>query len=136
MYRGRREVVSGLSRTLFAAFGGRVALHLFVWLWLAVVFLEPPLLIGLSALGVARLPGPAVALAGAAVALSLALWLITCIRFRLPLYLAALYPAIIFFTVLIALRSAAVTLTGQATWKGRPVARLDAQTEPNTGDLS
>lgn len=132
MYRGFHEVVSGLSRTLFAAFGGRVALHLFVWLWLAVVFLEPPLLLALSALGIAALPATAMALAGAAVGLALGLWAITCARFRFPLVLAALYPAIILFAVLIALRSAVVTVTGRATWKGRPMVRADDPAETTT----
>lgn len=121
MYRGRSEVVAGISRTLYAVFGNLPA-HLFVWLWLGIVFLEPPVLLAAAALG-APLPGTAVALAAGCVAAALVLWLITAVRFRFPLYLALLYPVVVALGVAIALRSAVLTAMGRTTWKGRPVAR-------------
>ena len=121
MYRGRAEVVAGISRTLYAVFGNLPA-HLFVWLWLGVAFVEPPVLLAAAALG-APLPGEAVALAAGCVAAALVLWLITALRFQFPLYLALLYPVVVAVGVGIALRSAVLTALGRTTWKGRPVVR-------------
>ena len=123
MYRDAGEVIRGISRTLFAVFGNRVFVHLFVWLWLAVVFLEPIMVLGLGLMGYA-LPAGAMWLAGGSVGVSLVLWGLIYHRLRVPLYLALLYPASILFTVMIAIRSVIVTLTGRVTWKGRQLAAM------------
>lgn len=122
MYHGLREVVSGLSRTLFAAFGGNLLLHLFIWLWLAVVFLEPPAVLIAAALQ-APLAGFSVGLAALGAGLGLLLWAITCARFHYPAWLVPLYPLVTGFAVFLALRSAVVAVTGRGTWKGRAMAR-------------
>ena len=121
MYRSAGEVLTGVSRSLYAVFNN-LALHLFVWLWMGVAFLEPPVVLLLTALGVPG-PGPVVVLAAVATLIALALWLITCAKFRLPLVLAPLYPAIVLAGVAIALRSALLSRLGRTTWKGRRIMR-------------
>ncbi len=44
-------------------------------------------------------------------------------RLRFPLYLTFIYPAIIFLTIIIAIRSLVLTLAGCAVWKGRRIQR-------------
>lgn len=97
-------------------------LFVLIWLWLGIVFLEPPLLLGLS-LGGVPLAGFSPGLAIAAMVLAFLLWGLFCWRFGFPLYLACLYPVIIALAIFIALRSLLLTLRGHATWKGRTLSR-------------
>jgi chlorobactene glucosyltransferase len=120
MYTSGREVVQGVSRTLFAVFRGSIPFYLFAWLWLSIAYLEP-----LGVLGI-RLAGHPVStlslgLSAASVLISLTVWLITYRRFRVPSYLAVLYPFTILALGAIAARSLFIALTGRGTWKGRPV---------------
>lgn len=122
MYRDFRQAFRGLSKSLFPAFGYRVLFFLFVWLWLGVVFLEPPLVLLSGAVG---LTGPATALwlATCEVALALVLWTLAVWRFRYPWYLAPLYPVILGISIVIALSSFFAYVLGRASWKGRSLLR-------------
>jgi chlorobactene glucosyltransferase len=125
MYQDAHQVLEGFSKNLFAAFDFRIVPFLFVWLWLALVFVEPLALLVWSKL-VPVFAGPSPGLAAAAIAVSLLLWVITHWRCRFPPYLAVLYPLTILVAVAIALRSMILTFAGRATWKGRqlPVPRV------------
>jgi chlorobactene glucosyltransferase len=118
MYQDARQVLEGFSKNLFAGFDYRIIPFVFVWLWVGLVFCEPPAILLLRAM-VPRWSGPSPWLAAAAIAVSLLLWGITHWRFGFPLYLAFLYPLTVLLTVAIAMRSMVVTLSGRATWKGR-----------------
>lgn len=118
MYQGTRQVLEGFSKNLFAGFDYRIIPFVFVWLWLGLLFCEPPAILLLRAM-VPGWSGPSPWLAAAAIAVSLLLWGITHWRFGFPLYLAFLYPLTMLLTVAIAMRSMVVTLSGRATWKGR-----------------
>jgi len=122
MYQDFSQAYEGLSKNLFAVFDYHVLFFILIWLWLGVVFLEPPLLLALSLVGV-PLAGFSPGLAIAAIALALLLWGLFCWRFEFPLYLAFLYPVIIALVIFIALRSLLFTLRGRATWKGRTLDR-------------
>lgn len=115
MYRNFNQAYEGFSKNLFAAFGYNAPLFIAIWLWLALVFLAPPLLLALWLLGLAASP----ALNLAAVGMALALWGLCLGRLRLPLHLALVYPLSVALAVLIATRSLVLTVTGQAVWKGR-----------------
>ncbi len=125
MYKDGRQVLEGFSKNLFAAFDYRIAPFLFVWLWLGLVFCEPPAILLLRTMAPSW-AGPSPGLAAAAIGVSLLLWGITYKRSGFPLYLVILYPVTMLLTVAIALRSMALTLAGRATWKGRrlPAARV------------
>jgi chlorobactene glucosyltransferase len=118
MYRKAGQVFEGLSKNLFAALGQRLLFFIGVWVWLAIVFLLPVAVLIAAVLGV---PVPAVdariALVG--VALGLASWGISHLRFGFPLGLTLLYPITMLLALSIAVRSAILTLQGRATWKGR-----------------
>jgi chlorobactene glucosyltransferase len=122
MYQDFHQAYQGFSKNLFAVFDYRLLPFVFVWIWLGIVFLEPPLIVILCLTGCTFLPANLI-LAGTAVAISLGLWLLTYWRFRVPLYCALFYPLTISLVVLIAFRSLIMNLKGQAAWKGRSLPR-------------
>ncbi len=122
MYTGFRAALEGFTKNLFAVFDFRLAEYLFVWVWMALVTLEPLAVLALWPLGVGR---DVFALWPALLAVGemLALWLIAMARLRFPRYLALLYPVSLLLLVFIAFRSLLWTATGRATWKGRALPR-------------
>ncbi|MGQ9494591.1 MAG: glycosyltransferase [Anaerolineae bacterium] len=121
MYHNFREVYEGFSKSLFAFFDYRVALFLFIWLWLLVAFWEPLVVLALGLMGVVS--AASMSVAGLAVLLSLLLWGLTHWHFGFPLYLALCYPFSVLLAVAIAQNSLYLTLSGRATWKGRRLGR-------------
>jgi len=122
MYKGRAQVIEGFSKNLFAVFGYRLLPFLFVWLWTWAAFWVP-WGVWLAFIAGARVSPLALTLAAVAVVESFSSWAIFYWRFRLPLYLACLYPLTTLLFVAVAVRSLLLTLTGRATWKGRPLAK-------------
>ena len=121
MYGSGQEAYNGLCKNLFAAFGFHLLPYLFVWLWLAVVFLEPPILLGLFALDLA--PHAQVLFILLCMGLSLSLWLVPYQRLGLPWYLAAVYPMTMLVIELVAIRSLWLSVSGRLVWKGRALIR-------------
>ncbi len=121
MYRSGSEARAGLSKNLFAAFEFRLLPYLYAWLWLAVMFLEPPLVLGLGAMGL--LPGVRVAPILLCMGLSVALWWVPYRGLRLPWYLALLYPLTLAAIESVAWRSLRLTVSGRLQWKGRDLER-------------
>jgi len=76
-------------------------------------------------LGLVGLPLPPAAgiLSALAIGLALLSWGVVYWQFRLPLYLTLLYPLTIVLAVYLAARSLILSLAGQATWKGRRLAK-------------
>jgi chlorobactene glucosyltransferase len=118
MYHGFREAYHGVSKNLLAAFDFRLLPFLFVWIWLGVVFLEPPLVavLGLKAGLLAR---QNLWMAYLGMALAAMVWLLTAVRLHLSKWLVVLYPAVVLTAVVAAGRSLWLSLSGRATWKGR-----------------
>jgi chlorobactene glucosyltransferase len=118
MYQRADEVFEGFSKNLFAGFGQRLLPFIGVWLWLAIVFLLPivVLLVGLSG---GPVPALDTVIAGFGVAFGLASWGICHLRFGFPLSMTPLYPVTILLSLTIATRSVVLALQGRATWKGR-----------------
>lgn len=121
MYRTGREAVDGFTKNLFAAFGHRLLVYLFVFAWLVVLFEVP-----LATLVVVLVTGSQLAAVDtllACIGLSLLLWLLPYREIGVPLYLVPLYPATVLANVWVAARSLLLTLRGRVSWKGRPTAR-------------
>jgi len=124
MYRGSKQVWDGFSKNLFSITGYRILPHLFIWLWTALIFVAPVVLL------IAHLFSPAVISpdvafrAAASYILALIMWLIMLGKFGLPIYLAFLYPVAVFLTAVVALRSMALHLLGRASWKDRVLGRV------------
>ncbi len=131
MYHTFYDVWHGFGKNLYALFGHNVLLFLFVWLWLAVVFWEPLIVIGWRLAGGTLWPD-SLRLALASVAVSLVLWGTSNWRFRLPPLQMPFYPVTILLTVIIALNSLIGTVTGRVTWKGRPIQHR----APHAGDAT
>jgi chlorobactene glucosyltransferase len=119
MYRSARAAWAGFGRNLARAFGRRLALYAAAWLWLAVAFLEPPLLGALALLG---WPVGTPALAAAGTLVAVATWVVVVARWRLPAALVPLYPLVMAVWLAVAAESLRRTATGRATWKGRRLA--------------
>ncbi len=122
MYHGLPSAFRGLSRSLFPAFGCRILLFAFIWAWLGVVFLEPPLVLVAGAAGRVT-SGSALLLAGVEVALSLLIWWLVVRRLKYRPLTALLYPLILAVGVAAAFTSLAVHLVGVSRWKERTLPR-------------
>ena len=122
MYRSGREAAAGFGKNLFAAFGYAILPYAFVWGWLAFVHLGPLALWVLHAALGERVP-VAPTLLAITVTLSLAHWVCTYARLRLPLWPALLYPLTLAAFLGVALRSFVDAMLRRATWKGRRVER-------------
>jgi chlorobactene glucosyltransferase len=122
MYRGFGDAVEGFTKNAFAFFDFRVFPCIAVCLWIGLAFLEPPLALVSTYLGMPLTRFPT-NLAIVALVQSLILWHMAYRRLRLPIYLAALYPVSLGLFILIIFRSMAFTITGQARWKGRQLVR-------------
>ncbi len=125
MYRSFKEVWNGLSKNLFAIFGYNLPFFCFVWAWLFWVAWEPPLLLVLRATRALSIPAETVIPAALATSLCLLLWLISNLRFRIPLIQAALHPFTMLLMLFIAARSVTWHALGRGTWKGRPLRPAD-----------
>ena len=120
MYSNFKEAFEGFTKSLYAAFNRSVPIFLLIWLWLAIVFLEPLVVLALRIAGV-PISDLSLILAGAAIGISLLLWGISLWRFRFPIHLTFLYPVSMLIGFVIAIYSMIVTLSGRALWKGRRV---------------
>ena len=122
MYRGFREAWQGFSKNMFAAFGYNVSVYLFIWLWSAVLFLEPLVVIGGFALGWVS-PYFRLDLALLHWGIILLVWMLAYYRLRLPVGFALFYPVPFLLSLAVAGHSMWLTFHGQAEWKGRKVLR-------------
>lgn len=119
MYRSNREAVNGFTKNIFAAFNFHLLPLIFVFIWLAVMFWEP-LIILLAMIFGHSLQVQAYELI-TCLGLSVLLWLIQYANMRIPIWLACFYPFTILANELVALRSVLHTLGGHLSWKGRAI---------------
>jgi chlorobactene glucosyltransferase len=119
MYHSNREAVNGFTKNLFAAFNFHLLPFLFVFIWLAVMFWEPLIILLMMLFG-----QPVQAQAQELIVclgLSILVWLIPYADMRIPIWLACLYPFTILANEIIALRSVLHTFGGHLSWKGRAI---------------
>jgi len=121
MYHGWRESIEGFTKNLFAAFDFRLLIYLFVFLWLAILFCTPPMVLAIWAFGLA----PTVHLfeLEVCIGLSLLLWMIPYREMATPFYLGFLYPFTVLAIEVVAFKSLIFTLNGHLTWKDRTLAK-------------
>lgn len=120
MYRNFSQVFQGFSKNFFSVFGNRIIPFLFIWIWLGIVFIEPPVVLLLR---IINLPvfWTSVWLALIACLQATLLWGLTLWRFRFPFWTVILYPVTILLSEIVAFNSIYATLFGQSTWKGRSI---------------
>jgi chlorobactene glucosyltransferase len=121
MYRGSQETFNGFSKNLFAAYDFHLLSYLFVFIWLAVMFLEPLILLALLVFG--QTPQARLNELVICTGLALLVWLIPYIELGVPYGLGLLYPLTILATEVVAFQSLRLSLTGQLSWKDRTLAR-------------
>lgn len=121
MYQGGGEAVQGFTKNLFAAFDFRLLIFLFVFLWLAILFLLPAIVLVIWILGYA--PTARIDLVLVCVGISLLVWILPFIEIGIPFYLGFLYPIIVLANEVIAFRSLFFSMTGKLTWKDRSLTK-------------
>lgn len=122
MYGNFHEVFNGFGKNLFSVFGCHTAIFLFIWFWMGIVFLSPPVLTALGFSNVISYDNLAW-LCAANTLLGLTLWTIALTRFKFPLHLILLYPMIIATSIGLALASFALNISGNSKWKGRTLTK-------------
>ncbi len=122
MYRGFSDAVEGFSKNVFAVFDYRIFPFLSALLIVGTAFLEPPLALFSRWMNVPLMAFPPT-YATVAVIQAFMLWQIAYRRFKFPASLVFFYPLSLALFILIALRSMALSLTGNATWKDRVLDR-------------
>jgi len=118
MYRGFSDAIEGFSKNVFAVFDYRILPFLVTLLVVGAAFLEPPAALLSRWLGMPLSSFPP-AYATLAVVLAFVLWQVAYRRFKFPASLVFFYPVSLALFILICLRSMALSLTGNATWKDR-----------------
>ena len=121
MYQSSRDAVEGFTKNLFAAFDFRVLLYLFVFLWLAILFWVPLIVLIVSLSG--NLLFSNIHHLLICLGLSMLLWLVPYLEFGTPLYMVFLFPVTILANEIVAFRSMFFSLTNRLMWKDRPLAR-------------
>ncbi len=121
MYHSSQEANDGFARNLFAAFDFHILAYLFVYLWLAVLFIWP--LISLAALVLGWAYDFHLEELFVCIGLSLLVWTIPYFEIRVPLALGFIYPVTILANEVVAFRSLILSLTGRLSWKGRLLTR-------------
>lgn len=117
MYHEDREAFDGFVKNQFAAFDFRLLPFVFAFLWLAVLFWLPLIVILLMIIGEA--PHAQANDLILCIALSLLLWIIPYADVGIPIGLAFLYPVTILANELVAFQSLRYSLSGRLSWKGR-----------------
>ncbi|MBI4927425.1 MAG: hypothetical protein HY835_06650, partial [Anaerolineae bacterium] len=113
MYHSLGEAWRGFSKNMFAAFGYNVPLYLFIWVWTAIVFLQP--LIFITGLWDA-IPQD---LNLINLVLVVSLWSMVYLRLSFPVSMVLLYPVTFLLSLAVAIRSFFLNIRGQSEWKGR-----------------
>jgi chlorobactene glucosyltransferase len=121
MYPNSREAFNGFVKNLFAAFDFRLLPFLFVFIWLAVMFWEPLIVLILMTFG--QLPQIQVNYLSVCLGLSLILWLLPYVYMGIPIGLAFLYPVTILAIEMVAFTSLKHSLRGSLLWKERKIPR-------------
>ena len=124
MYKDSKQVWDGFGKNLFSITGYRILPHLFIWIWTALIFIEPVLLLVVHLFYPTVISTKLAFRAAAAYVLSFIMWLLMLGKFGLPLHLVLLCPVAVFLTVLAALRSMVLHLFGRTIWKGRAMERV------------
>ncbi len=116
MYHTSAEVANGFGKNLFAVFGQRVSVYLFVWLWLGMVFLSPWVMLPGSLLaGWSASPW----LAALSILLALFIWGMVAHMTGLRRRAVIAYPLVLMTGLVLAFYSMFQILTRRARWKGR-----------------
>lgn len=118
MYRNFNEVYNGFTRNLFCVFNYNIPLFLWIWFVLALVAVQPIIIIGLYFLNI-NIPKTYLLQSVLTLLVAFLIWSISIFKFKYPKYLILVYPISMVLIFIIAIRSIYQTLTGKINWKGR-----------------
>jgi chlorobactene glucosyltransferase len=121
MYHESRGAWYGFAKNFFAAFDFHLLPYVFVFSWLAVMFLEPMVVFLLMLFG--KAPQARAFDLAICCGLSVLIWLIPYLDMGIPFGLAFLYPFTILANIAVAFQSLQTCLFGQLSWKGRQISR-------------
>ena len=118
MYRNFNEVYNGFTRNLFCVFNYNIPLFLWVWFVLALVAVQPIIIVVLYFLNF-EMPKSFLLQSILTLFVAFFIWSISIFKFKYPKYLILAYPISMVLIFIIAIRSIYQTLTGKINWKGR-----------------
>lgn len=124
MYTSYDEARAGLGKNLYAFFQPKRFFYAWVWLWQAIVFSAPLLMIFVFATAHALHPtcsSGILIINMLSVLLAVMIWLLTIIRLRLPLILLLYHPFIHLHALYLAWYSFNITQKKMSVWKGRNI---------------
>jgi len=119
MYCSSRDAFNGFVKNLFAAFDFRLLPFLFIFIWLAVMFWEPLIILIFMIFG--QTPHIQAGYLYTCLGLSVILWLLPYIYMGIPYGLALLYPVTILAIEWVAFSSLRNSLIGNLSWKDRKI---------------
>lgn len=119
MYRNSRDAFYGFAKNLFAALDFRLLPFLFIFLWLAVMFWEPLIILMFMIFG--QIPLVQASNLSICIGLSIILWLLPYIYLGIPYGIALLYPVTILAIEMVAFTSLRNSLIGNLSWKDRKI---------------
>lgn len=119
MYRNSRDAFNGFAKNLFAAFDFRLIPFLFIFIWLAVMFWEPLIILMFMIFG--QTPHIQANYLIVCLGLSMLVWLLPYFYMGIPYGLALLYPVTILAIELVAFTSLRNSLIGNLSWKDRKI---------------
>jgi len=119
MYRNSMEAFNGFAKNLFAAFDFRLLPFLFIFIWLAVMFWEPLIILMFMIFG--QTPHTQANYLFVCLALSMILWFLPYIYLGISYSLALLYPVTILAIEWVAFTSLRKSLIGNLSWKDRKI---------------
>ncbi|MCX7785346.1 MAG: glycosyltransferase family 2 protein [candidate division WOR-3 bacterium] len=117
MYYSFSEALEGFSKNYFALFGYKILIALFVWFWMGLITFHP----------ISNLIKPIIThnfnniflCSAVSMLFTIILWLLTSIKFGLPLHIFLLYPIIVIVAIFIGIRSIYLAIINKLVWKGR-----------------
>jgi chlorobactene glucosyltransferase len=123
MYHNFSGTWKGLSRFLFLGYDNKILQLLTVWALTGLAMIGPLLLLILRVAGAIHNLSYGEVCFG--IILDLLLWAVAYWRLRFPIYLSFLFPATYLLNFAATLYSGFLITTGRATWKGRPLIKIE-----------
>ncbi len=118
MYDTYSQISEGFSKNLFSVFGCKIIPYILIWVFIALIFLNPLSNLILKIAGI-YVSGESIKLSIAAIFLTILLFGNAYKRFNYPLIYILFYPICVSLWFIMAMNSMILTILGKTTWKGR-----------------
>lgn len=118
MYDTYSQISEGFSKNLFTVFGCKIIPYILIWVFIALIFLNPLSNLILKIAGI-YVSNESIKLSIIAISLTILLFGNAYKRFNYPLIYILFYPICISLWFILAMNSMILTILGKTTWKER-----------------